>query len=44
MVKESPFADFYLKKYDNKYPITGKDWLDRQSLDEIIRIIEEELN
>ena len=44
MVKESPFADFYLKKYDNKYPITGKDWLDRQCLDEIIRIIEEELN
>lgn len=44
MVKESSFADFYLKKYDNKYPITGKDWLDRQSLDEIIRIIEEELN
>lgn len=44
MVKESSFADFYLKKYDNKYPITGKDWLDRQCFDEIVRIIEEELN
>lgn len=43
-VKNSPYCDFLCKRYDNKYYITAKEWLDRLSIDEITERIEEALN
>jgi hypothetical protein len=42
-VQSSPYRDYLCKKYDNKYPLTAKDWLDRQSLDNITNMVEGEL-
>lgn len=43
-VKNSPYCDFLCKRYDNKYYITAKEWLDRQPIDTITEMIEEALN
>ena len=43
-VKNSPYCDFLCKRYDGKYAITAKEWLDRLSIDEITERIEEALN
>lgn len=44
VAKNSPYCDFLCKRYDNKYYITAKEWLDRQSIDTITEMIEEALN
>ena len=43
-VKNSPYCDFLCKRYDGKYYITAKEWLDRLSIDEISERIKEALN
>ena len=40
MVKSSRFCDFYCKRYDNKFPITAEEWLNRQPIDTLVEWID----
>lgn len=44
MVKDMPHRTFYLKKYDDNYPLTSKDYLNNLPLDTITDIISEVLH